>query len=131
MKSNATLIFSYFGLTCISVSSFAPSESRRGTSLRPAKTTTALASTVADVPVEVSAQKEQEEQPFDWYKSWYPLSVVEDLDKEKPHQFHLLGMPVVVWFDGKPSDGTGKFESKKNRSKRQCLKVVRHKREDD
>eukprot|EP00814_Leptocylindrus_danicus_P006975 CAMPEP_0116013938 /NCGR_PEP_ID=MMETSP0321-20121206/6005_1 /TAXON_ID=163516 /ORGANISM="Leptocylindrus danicus var. danicus, Strain B650" /LENGTH=466 /DNA_ID=CAMNT_0003483545 /DNA_START=271 /DNA_END=1672 /DNA_ORIENTATION=- len=50
-------------------------------------------------------------------------AAVDDLDKEKPHQFFLLGMPIVIWFDGKPADGVGKFESKKNRKSKKVDRV--------
>lgn len=53
---------------------------------------------------------------FNWFKAWHPVVPVEILDVEKPHQFKLLGMDIVVWNDG-PIDSQPAFQSRKERTK--------------
>ena len=51
------------------------------------------------IPIPAAAAAEEEEK-FDWFKTWLPLMPVEYLDREKPTPFKLLGMDIVVWNDG-------------------------------
>lgn len=37
--------------------------------------------------------------PFTWRDSWYPVSLIEDLDPALPTPFQLLGRDIVLWFD--------------------------------
>lgn len=37
---------------------------------------------------------------INWLGHWYPISFEEDIDRSKPYRFVLLGVPLVVWFDG-------------------------------
>ncbi|CAL1371323.1 unnamed protein product [Linum trigynum] len=37
---------------------------------------------------------------FDWYAQWYPVAPVCDLDKGAPRGLKVMGMDVVVWWDG-------------------------------
>lgn len=39
---------------------------------------------------------------FDWSKQWYPVSPIQDLDKDGPNKITLLGIDMAVWFH-KPS----------------------------
>ena len=67
-----------------------------------------------DVANIVEGEPEREsDDKFDWFKAWHPVVPVEILDVDKPHQFKLLGMDIVIWNDGKRN--TGKFESKKTK----------------
>ncbi|GKZ00767.1 hypothetical protein MPSEU_001028500 [Mayamaea pseudoterrestris] len=54
---------------------------------------------------------------FDWFKAWYPIIPVAILDHEKPHKFHLLGTPIIVWNDA-PMVGVEKFGPKPKKGKR-------------
>ena len=66
------------------------------------------------------AEDEEKDANFDWFKTWLPLMPVEFLDREKPTQFKLLGMDIVVFNDGEVVDETGTpvgFGSKKDRPK--------------
>jgi hypothetical protein len=37
---------------------------------------------------------------FNWYKQWYPVRVVQELDPTVPHAVMLLGMRLVLWKEG-------------------------------
>jgi len=37
---------------------------------------------------------------MDWYKQWYPVAVLRDLDARRPTGVQLLGQELVVWRDG-------------------------------
>jgi len=65
------------------------------------------------VGIELEPQEKAER--FNWFKVWYPIVPVEILDPEVPHQFHLLGMDIVVWNDA-PVEG-GVFGPRKDRPK--------------
>jgi len=56
--------------------------------------------TAPDTPVSIATVEEEEDEKFDWFKTWLPLMPVEYLDREKPTPFKLLGMDIVVWNDG-------------------------------
>jgi phenylpropionate dioxygenase-like ring-hydroxylating dioxygenase large terminal subunit len=43
----------------------------------------------------VEAPKRQ----FDWFKSWYPVAILEDLDLALPMHTQLLGMGLAIWWD--------------------------------
>ena len=62
------------------------------------------------------------DEEFNWFKTWHPLVPVEYLDPEKPHQFKLLGMDIVVWNDGE-IDKSPLFGQKKNRPKGSKKKI--------
>jgi phenylpropionate dioxygenase-like ring-hydroxylating dioxygenase large terminal subunit len=47
----------------------------------------------------VQQQQQQPKQQFDWYKQWYPVAVLEDLDADLPCQVRLLDMDIAVWWD--------------------------------
>lgn len=40
-----------------------------------------------------------DEQRFDWAEAWYPVHYVEDLDRDRPTAFTLLGRDLVIWWD--------------------------------
>jgi len=42
---------------------------------------------------------------FDWFGCWYPVSVVETMDRSRPHALQLLGLNLVAWNDGPMLDG--------------------------
>jgi len=46
------------------------------------------------------AQQEDLPTPMDWYKQWYPVAVLRDLDARRPTGVQLLGQELVVWRDG-------------------------------
>jgi hypothetical protein len=65
-----------------------------------------LASRTGSTYIASDTQQEtllQKQQPsscrFEWYKSWYPVAVLEDLDPDVPQPVSLLGMNLVVWRD--------------------------------
>eukprot|EP00568_Trieres_chinensis_P006725 CAMPEP_0183295636 /NCGR_PEP_ID=MMETSP0160_2-20130417/3522_1 /TAXON_ID=2839 ORGANISM="Odontella Sinensis, Strain Grunow 1884" /NCGR_SAMPLE_ID=MMETSP0160_2 /ASSEMBLY_ACC=CAM_ASM_000250 /LENGTH=591 /DNA_ID=CAMNT_0025457151 /DNA_START=48 /DNA_END=1826 /DNA_ORIENTATION=+ len=64
---------------------------------------------------------EVENDKFDWFRCWHPLTPVEYLDPAKPHKFTLLGVDLVVWNDGHTAspveNGVGTFRSVKDRPK--------------
>ena len=37
---------------------------------------------------------------FDWERQWYPVAVVADLDRQRPHPTKLLNKDLVMWWDG-------------------------------
>ncbi|KAK1290837.1 hypothetical protein QJS10_CPB18g01711 [Acorus calamus] len=41
--------------------------------------------------------------PFSWRDHWYPVSLIEDLDRDRPTPFQLLGRDIVLWFDSAAS----------------------------
>ncbi|EKX51208.1 hypothetical protein GUITHDRAFT_159336 [Guillardia theta CCMP2712] len=51
----------------------------------------------------------QEALKFNFKKQWYPLAVIEFLDKKKPHHVQLFGNDLVMWYD-KTSDKWNVFE---------------------
>uniref|UniRef100_A0A383V820 Rieske domain-containing protein n=1 Tax=Tetradesmus obliquus TaxID=3088 RepID=A0A383V820_TETOB len=48
---------------------------------------------------EAAPQQQQIKEQFDWFKAWYPVAVLEDLDPALPCQVRLLGMDLAVWWD--------------------------------
>lgn len=36
---------------------------------------------------------------FNWFKSWYPVAILEDLDPAVPMHTQLLGMDLAIWWD--------------------------------
>lgn len=38
-------------------------------------------------------------QRFDWAEAWHPLSLVKDLDPQRPTAFTLLGQDLVIWWE--------------------------------
>jgi len=55
------------------------------------------------------APKEEEEDnnQFDWFNTWLPLTPVEFLNREKPIPFKILGIDIVVYNDGEVVDESG------------------------
>lgn len=45
----------------------------------------------------------QHNKQFNWYKAWYPLAVLHNLDRDIPSHARVLGMELVVWFDKRAS----------------------------
>eukprot|EP00887_Chlorella_sp_A99_P007093 scaffold2.g7093.t1 len=37
---------------------------------------------------------------FSWTKHWYAVAVADDVEKDRPYAFTLLGQPLVIWHDG-------------------------------
>ena len=77
-------------------------------------TISSTSSTSSTIDTEPTTEEQQQDE-FNWYKSWYPLVPIEYLDPSKPHQFTLLGIDMVIWNDTAESE---KFEPKKKRKKR-------------
>jgi pheophorbide a oxygenase len=44
-------------------------------------------------------QQQHAKEQFDWYKAWYPVAILDDLDPAVPCQVRLLGMDIAVWWD--------------------------------
>ncbi len=36
---------------------------------------------------------------FDWRQAWYPVQYLDNLDRQRPEAFTLLGHPLVIWWD--------------------------------
>ncbi len=36
---------------------------------------------------------------FDWRQAWYPVQYLDNLDRQRPQPFTLLGHPLVIWWD--------------------------------
>ena len=36
---------------------------------------------------------------FNWNNQWYPVGVIDQLDKERPHPIIVRGRELVLWFD--------------------------------
>ena len=53
------------------------------------------------------APKEEDNNQFDWFNTWLPLTPVEFLDREKPIPFKILGIDIVVYNDGEVVDESG------------------------
>lgn len=41
---------------------------------------------------------------FSWRDHWYPVSLIEDLDIDRPTPFQLLNRDLVLWFDRSKSE---------------------------
>eukprot|EP00878_Enallax_costatus_P010284 GHUV01010734.1.p1 GENE.GHUV01010734.1~~GHUV01010734.1.p1 ORF type:complete len:207 (+),score=11.18 GHUV01010734.1:261-881(+) len=41
----------------------------------------------------------QHTKQFNWYKAWYPLAVLHNLDRDVPTHARVLGIDLAVWFD--------------------------------
>ena len=73
-------------------------------SLPPETEATSLTSpTITIAPKE----EEEEDNQFDWFNTWLPLTPVEFLDREKPIPFKILGIDIVVYNDGEVVDESG------------------------
>eukprot|EP00897_Mesotaenium_endlicherianum_P005418 jgi/Mesen1/4904/ME000244S04073 len=46
-----------------------------------------------------SLQKADAGEKFDWNAHWYPMAIVADLQKDRPHAITILGHPLVAWWD--------------------------------
>ncbi|GFH54435.1 hypothetical protein CTEN210_10911 [Chaetoceros tenuissimus] len=78
--------------------------------------TKAPSNPVEKIIEETAEVKGEFENEFNWFKTWHPVVPVEYLDPEKPHQFKLLGMDIVIWNDGE-IDKSPLFGPRKNRPK--------------
>ncbi len=53
---------------------------------------------------QINKQKEEEEEEsskrpkYNWNQQWYPLHVIDTIDKSKPLKAYLLGKEVVIWY---------------------------------
>jgi pheophorbide a oxygenase len=45
---------------------------------------------------------------IDWFKQWYPVAIVSDLDPARPHALTLLGKSLVLWRPNGNSKGKAK-----------------------
>jgi nitrite reductase/ring-hydroxylating ferredoxin subunit len=63
--------------------------------------TQSLNSAVASASSKLSAAEEGAvgKEQFIFTKQWYPVAVVEFLDKKKPHPLQLMGKDLVMWLD--------------------------------
>ena len=49
--------------------------------------------------VEVEDERTSSSSKFSWRDHWYPVSLIEDLDPNRPTPFQLLGRDIVLWKD--------------------------------
>jgi phenylpropionate dioxygenase-like ring-hydroxylating dioxygenase large terminal subunit len=47
--------------------------------------------------------------PFEWSKHWYPVVLIQDLDRDGPNKITLLGLDMAVWFH-KPTSSWRAFK---------------------
>lgn len=52
-----------------------------------------------DEGVAVDDEKTSSSSKFSWRDHWYPVSLIEDLDPDRPTPFQLLGRDIVLWKD--------------------------------
>lgn len=52
-----------------------------------------------DAVVEVDGERTSSSSKFSWRDHWYPVSLIEDLDCNRPTPFQLLGRDIVLWRD--------------------------------
>ncbi len=99
--------------------------SRRGTGLRvpsvasPSSPQAPAMNTVdgaTSILLDDDIVEDRSSDPFDWFKSWYPIVPVEFLDAETPHAYKLMGMDIVVWNDGPIDSGNPVFQPRKSRA---------------
>ncbi|XP_057539027.1 protochlorophyllide-dependent translocon component 52, chloroplastic-like [Amaranthus tricolor] len=50
------------------------------------------------------SEDEEGKEKFDWYKQWYPVMPLCDLDKRKPTGKKVIGIDIVVWWDMNKSE---------------------------
>ena len=68
---------------------------------RPAATSAAdvLTKDLDNVTSEASEGEKNQDASFSWSRAWYAVNVLGQLDGRRPHGFHLLGRPMVLWRD--------------------------------
>ncbi len=82
-------------------SSFPKQQSRWVTTagiLKLAAATTATAS--SSVAFLGSSSNDNVPEAFDWWKQWYPMALIRDLDSAVPTKVTLLGRDLVLWKEG-------------------------------
>eukprot|EP00879_Flechtneria_rotunda_P000993 GHRR01001127.1.p1 GENE.GHRR01001127.1~~GHRR01001127.1.p1 ORF type:complete len:589 (+),score=133.13 GHRR01001127.1:142-1908(+) len=52
-----------------------------------------------NVEVEPAQEPAKQHQQFDWFKCWYPMAIVDELDPAVPHPAQLLAIDMVLWRD--------------------------------
>lgn len=52
----------------------------------------------------MSASSDDSTDSFSWRDHWYPVSLIEDLDPQRPIPFQLLNREIVLWNDPKTGD---------------------------
>ena len=52
-------------------------------------------------------EEEDDDDQFDWFNTWLPLTPVEFLNREKPIPFKILGIDIIVYNDGEVVDESG------------------------
>eukprot|EP00798_Chlamydomonas_sp_ICE-L_P005946 gene5946-33522_t len=84
--------------------------SRRAAAQRPRRTTHVPRIAMADSPTEVKEEGnidledpslEEPSTPFNWLKNWWPVLLVEHLDKSRPHAVTLIGRRYVACTENK------------------------------
>lgn len=50
-----------------------------------------------DVEEVAADEVSDEEAPYDWFKNWYPIQTVFNLEKDRPNRLQLLDKWLVVW----------------------------------
>ncbi|MCO5569373.1 hypothetical protein L7F22_023085 [Adiantum nelumboides] len=53
---------------------------------------------VKDAVLETKSEKEDSDM-FDWNDQWYPVAVIDNLDKRIPTAVTIMGRDIVVWWD--------------------------------
>ncbi|MCO5608881.1 hypothetical protein L7F22_063099 [Adiantum nelumboides] len=53
---------------------------------------------VKDAVLETKSQKEDGDM-FDWNDQWYPVAVIDNIDKRIPTAVTIMGRDIVVWWD--------------------------------
>jgi hypothetical protein len=66
--------------------------------LLPADSATQASPPAADA--EPSTSDAEAPAQFNWYKQWYPVRIVQELDPSVPHPVMLLGLRLVLWKEG-------------------------------
>ncbi|WOL19357.1 protochlorophyllide-dependent translocon component 52, chloroplastic [Canna indica] len=57
------------------------------------------ASASAAVVTESEPAAHGDAEKFDWFAQWYPVALIRDLDKRRPHAKTIMGLDLVVWWD--------------------------------
>ncbi|KAJ9697728.1 hypothetical protein PVL29_007041 [Vitis rotundifolia] len=68
------------------------------------KPCTARSSASSSEAMDLPRPSHHGEEKFDWFSQWYPVALVCDLDKRKPHSKRVIGLDVVVWWDRNESE---------------------------
>ncbi|KAM0938899.1 putative pheophorbide a oxygenase [Dioscorea sansibarensis] len=71
--------------------------------LRVAAPSSPVADTQESIQIEDFSSESSSSEVFSWRDHWYPVSLIEDLDRERPTPFQLLNRDIVLWND--PNSG--------------------------